>query len=92
LLVLGVILGSWISALAAREFEIEWPKPRVAVGAWIGGVFLGWGATVAAGCTVGTLLSGIQVSAASGWIFAATMLIGLLVSLPLRNRWIIPRQ
>lgn len=31
---------------------------------------MGWGALVALGCTVGTLLSGIMAAAGSGWVFA----------------------
>lgn len=88
LLVLGLVLGSAISSLGGREFSWEWPNLRSIAGALVGGIFLGWGATLAAGCTVGTLLSGIQVSALSGWVFGICMLIGLLLALPIRTRWI----
>jgi hypothetical protein len=38
---------------------------------------MGWGAMTALGCTVGTLLSGISAFALSGWLFAATVYVGV---------------
>ncbi|MFX8016187.1 YeeE/YedE thiosulfate transporter family protein [Acinetobacter baumannii] len=47
---------------------------------------MGWGAMVALGCTVGTLLSGIMAAALSGWLFAASCAAGLVLAWSLRRR------
>lgn len=66
----GLVLASLASALAAGEFRPRLPSAGQAVRAVLGGVLMGWGALVALGCTVGTLLSGIMAAAGSGWVFA----------------------
>jgi hypothetical protein len=75
--VLGLILGSLTSALAAGDFRPAAPTGTEAVRALLGGVLLGWGAMVSLGCTVGVLLSGIMAGALSGWVFAAFCLLGV---------------
>lgn len=52
----------------------------------IGRVLMGWGAMVALGCTIGTLLSGIMAGAASGWIFAFFLFGGLWPGWKVRRR------
>ena len=44
-------------------------------------VLLGWGATTALGCTIGTLLSGVMAGAVSGWIFAIAAFAGVWLGL-----------
>ena len=88
LFVSALVLGSLGSALMAGEFEFEWPSPSGAALAVMGGVFLGWGAMVSFGCTIGTLLSGIHASSLSGWLFGAAMLGGILLGLPVRRRFL----
>jgi uncharacterized protein len=88
LLVCALVLGSLGSALLAGEFEFEWPSPSGAFLALLGGVFLGWGAMVSFGCTIGTLLSGIHASSLSGWLFGVALLGGILLGLPVRRRFL----
>jgi uncharacterized protein len=88
LLVSGLVAGSFAAALAAGRFQPSWPTARGIASALIGGVLQGWGALIALGCTVGTLLSGISAFALSGWIFAATMLAGVWLGIKLGlHRW-----
>jgi uncharacterized protein len=75
--VIGLILGSLTSALAAGDFRPSAPRATEAVRALLGGVLMGWGAMVSLGCTVGVLLSGIMAGALSGWVFAAFCLLGV---------------
>jgi hypothetical protein len=75
--VIGLILGSLASALAAGDFRPSPPRATEAVRALLGGVLMGWGAMVSLGCTVGVLLSGIMAGALSGWVFAAFCLLGV---------------
>ncbi|MEX1147393.1 MAG: YeeE/YedE thiosulfate transporter family protein, partial [Sphingomonadales bacterium] len=84
--VIGLVLASWASALAAGEFRPSWPGAGGALRSLAGGVLLGWGAMVALGCTVGVLLSGIMAGAVSGWIFAVFCFMGIWVGWRLRQR------
>ena len=84
LLIGGLVLGSLAAALAAGRFQPDRPTWRGSLTALAGGVLQGWGALIALGCTVGTLLSGIAAFAVSGWVFAATMLAGVWLGIRLQ--------
>ncbi|WAJ27843.1 YeeE/YedE family protein [Antarcticirhabdus aurantiaca] len=77
--VLSLVAASLASALAAGEFRPRTPRRSEALRGVLGGVLLGWGAMVALGCSVGTLLSGIHAGALSGWAFGAAMIAGIVV-------------
>jgi hypothetical protein len=83
--IIGLILASLASALAAGDFRPQRVTVGKAAGSLAGGVLMGWGAMTALGCTVGTLLSGIMAAAASGWVFALFCLLGLWVTWRIRN-------
>lgn len=83
----GIVLGSLAAALSAGDFKPKRPTRNELLRALAGGVLMGWGATLALGCTVGTLLSGIMAAAASGWVFAAASGAGLLAGWWWRQRW-----
>jgi uncharacterized membrane protein YedE/YeeE len=76
-LVWGMVFGSFIAALFAGEFKIRLPRQKTryfqAVG---GGVFMGYGAGLAMGCTIGAFFSAIPSLAANGWFFALFLAIG----------------
>jgi len=83
-LVGGLALGSLAIALLANRFSPSKLTLKNSVTALLGGVLMGWGAMLALGCTVGTLLSGISAFALSGWVFGAAVFIGVWLSLKLR--------
>ncbi|MDQ8037999.1 MAG: YeeE/YedE family protein [Pedobacter sp.] len=85
--VLGLIGGAFAAALAAGQFQPRWPDLKTLVRNFGGGILLGWGAMLALGCTVGTLLSGIMAAAASGWIFAFFCLAGAWLGWRLRRHF-----
>lgn len=85
LFVIGLIIAALASGLAAGQFIPERPSWKRVVLALLGGVLLGFGSMISLGCTVGTLLSGIQVFAVSGWIFAAALVGGIYGGLKLRR-------
>lgn len=81
MLVLGVIVGAFLSAALSCTFRFSWIpglwahefgtaiSPRLAV-ALVGGIFMGFGARWAGGCTSGHGISGTLQLAVSSWIVA----------------------
>ncbi|RTL43600.1 MAG: YeeE/YedE family protein [Burkholderiales bacterium] len=84
--VLGLVAGAGACALLAGDFRPRRPTAAEIGRHLLGGVLMGWGAMVALGCTVGTLLSGIMAAAVSGWLFAASCGAGLVLGWWLRRR------
>jgi len=87
MLVLGIFLGAFISAAISGDFRWVWvpdvwaaafgPSPvlRLIV-ALAGGVFLGFGARWAGGCTSGHGISGTMQLAVSSWVAALSFFVG----------------
>ena len=87
MLVVGIIIGSLISALLSGDFSWQWvpslwatafgsnPLLRIIV-ALVGGVCIGFGARWAGGCTSGHGISGSLQLAVSSWISAICFFIG----------------
>ena len=91
MLVLGVFLGSFISALISGDFNLQWiPSEWAAVfgrallprtvTALLGGICLGFGARWAGGCTSGHGISGTLQLAVSSWIAAICFFAGGIAS------------
>jgi uncharacterized protein len=74
-LTLGVLAGGFGSGLLHRRLRLETNKgPRISVGmrwvmAFAGGIFMGYGARMARGCTSGQALSGGAVLSVGSWAF-----------------------
>lgn len=84
LLVIGLVLGSLAVALLSNKFQLSRLTLSNGTTALIGGILMGWGAMVALGCTVGTLLSGISAFAVSGWVFGAAVFVGVWLGIRLK--------
>jgi uncharacterized membrane protein YedE/YeeE len=80
----GLVLGSFSVVLLAKRFQISKLTPLNSLTALLGGILMGWGAMLALGCTVGTLLSGISAFALSGWVFAVAVFGGVFVGIKLK--------
>lgn len=80
LFVAGMIVSAFAASLIAGQFRPTLPTLSQVGRGLAGGFLLGWGAMVALGCSIGTLLSGIMAGAVSGWVFALAMLAGLIVA------------
>jgi len=79
MLVIGIIFGSFLSALSGNTFHLQWvpdrwseaisPSPFLRlIAAFIGGVFIGIGSRWAGGCTSGHGISGTMQLAVSSWL------------------------
>lgn len=91
MLVVGVVIGAFISANLSGQFQINWvpskwaatfgrvPSVRV-ITALIGGILLGFGARWAGGCTSGHGISGTMQLAVSSWLAAICFFIGGIVA------------
>ena len=91
MLVIGIILGSLLSALLSGDFQWQWVPslwagtygsailPRL-ISALVGGIFLGFGARWADGCTSGHGISGTMQLALSSWISAIFFFIGGIIT------------
>ncbi|MDR0665478.1 MAG: YeeE/YedE family protein [Helicobacteraceae bacterium] len=88
LLLLGLVVGSFASSFAANDFELQKPTLKESALSFVGGVLLGFGAMIALGCTIGTLLSGIHAGALSGWVFALGMILAIWSALKIKNKFI----
>ncbi|MBN1152000.1 MAG: YeeE/YedE family protein [Dehalococcoidia bacterium] len=87
MLVLGIVIGAFISAMASGQIHITWVTepwltafgpavaPRVIV-AFAGGALLGLGARWADGCTSGHGISGTMQMAVSSWVAAICFFVG----------------
>ena len=91
MLVVGIVIGSLISALLSGDFRLQWvpsiwdaafgsnPFLRLMV-ALAGGVFIGFGARWGGGCTSGHGISGTLQLAVSSWISAVCFFAGGIVT------------
>ena len=75
-MVAGTLLGGFLSGLVGRRVKLEFRKgPHVtnatrAVGAFVGGGLMGFGARLARGCTSGQALSGGATMSVGSFAFA----------------------
>ncbi len=87
MLVLGVAIGAFASAMLSRGLSVEWTpsawatafgdSPGLRCGAaLVGGVLMGFGARWAGGCTSGHGISGGLQLALSGWVAVMAFFVG----------------
>ena len=77
LLVLGVMIGAAISAVATKEFKLRMPRqPMTYVQVLGGGVLMGLGAVIAGGCNIGHFLTGVPQLAISSIVASVFFVLG----------------
>ncbi len=85
--VLGVFLGSLVSALLRRDLQFSAPR---AIGEWlrtvIGAAMVGVGAVLAMGCTVGHGLTGLSTLALGSMLSIAAIMLGAWITLRIQRR------
>lgn len=87
MLVLGIVIGSFSSAILSGQFEVE-VVPAIWFNAFggseilrlivalLGGILIGFGSRLAGGCTSGHGISGSSQLAASSWLAFALFFVG----------------
>lgn len=77
LLILGIFLGSYIAARGSHEFKWRLPDKRTIRNSAIGGICMGFGASVAGGCSIGNGLVETAIMSWKGWIALVSMIFGV---------------
>lgn len=87
LLNVGLLGGSFLAALLAREFKLRVPRKRVRYAQSLGGgVLMGYGSGLALGCTAGAFFSAIPSLALNGWVFALALVAGVAIGVQVIER------
>lgn len=82
---LGIMLGALLASAAAGAWTLHRRIPgRLALGAVLGGILMGYGARIAYGCNIGAYFAGIASFSLHGWLWGAMALIGTVLGLKLR--------
>lgn len=81
----GIIIGALIASALAGAFTLHRRIPsKLALGAVIGGLLMGYGARIAYGCNIGAYLGGIASLSLHGWIWGGMALLGTWLGLRAR--------
>ncbi|MCP4596722.1 YeeE/YedE family protein [Neptuniibacter sp.] len=76
----GVLLGAFAAAAMAGKFSFQWRLPILHwIAALLGGVMLGYGATIAFGCNIGAYFGGIASGSLHGWLWLIAAFAGSIV-------------
>lgn len=75
-LVLGIFLGSFIAAKASREFRFRMPDAKTGINSFIGGILMGFGASLGSGCTIGNGLVMTALMTWQGWVSLTFIILG----------------
>lgn len=81
----GIMVGALIASALAGAFTLHRRIPRrLALGAVIGGLLMGYGARLAYGCNIGAYLGGIASMSLHGWVWGIMALFGTWIGLRIR--------
>jgi hypothetical protein len=81
----GIMLGALIASALAGAFVLHSKVPaRMAIGAVLGGILMGFGARMAGGCNIGAYFSGIASFSLHGWLWGVMAIIGTYAGIALR--------
>lgn len=82
---LGIIVGALIASAAAGSWLAHKRIPlKLAVGAVVGGILMGYGARIAFGCNIGAYFGGIASFSLHGWLWGVVAVAGTFAGLALR--------
>ncbi|MEK4970589.1 YeeE/YedE family protein [Cytobacillus sp. FSL R7-0696] len=75
-LVLGIFIGSFIAAKGSKEFRFRMPDKKTGINSFIGGLLMGFGASLAGGCSIGNGLVMTSMMTWQGWIGLLFIILG----------------
>jgi uncharacterized protein len=75
-LVLGVFIGSLFAAKMSNEFRFRMPDVKTGLNSAGGGLLMGFGASLAGGCSIGNGLVMTAMMTWSGWVALLFMILG----------------
>ncbi|QQZ08956.1 YeeE/YedE family protein [Heyndrickxia vini] len=75
-LVLGIFLGSFIAAKGSNEFRFRMPDAKTGITSFIGGNLMGFGASLAGGCSIGNGLVMTAMMTWQGWVSLLFIILG----------------
>jgi len=78
-----LLCGAFSAALMARQFRVNRPPLQEYIWAVVGGTLMGFGASLAGGCTIGGFFTPLMFSSAAGWAMWLGLLLGALLGLKL---------
>jgi len=85
---LGIVFGALLAVLLASQFKIKkiksWKQVFAAI---LGGILMGYGARLAAGCNIGALFTATASMSLSGWVFAGALFIGGFIGSKLLTKY-----
>ncbi|EFP9850334.1 transport protein YeeE [Escherichia coli] len=76
-LVLGIFVEAFIAAKASREFRVRAADAQTTLRSGLGGVLMGFGASIAGGCSIGNGLVMTAMMTWQGWIGLVFMILGV---------------
>lgn len=86
----GIVAGAFATAVRFKEFKIYgFPPCRQAASAFIGGLFLAFGARIAAGCNLKFILGALPFFALQGLVFVVGMTGGAYLGAVILKRFVI---
>lgn len=89
---IGVIFGAVVAAALAGRLSLSWKMPVMQwLATIIGGLMLGYGATIAFGCNIGAFFGGIASGSLHGWVWLVAAFAGSFVGTWLRPLFRLPR-
>lgn len=75
-LVLGILLGSMVAAILSREFRFRMPDVKTGITSFVGGNLMGFGASLAGGCSIGNGLVMTAMMTWQGWTSLLFIILG----------------
>ena len=82
----GIVIGALLAAALAGKLTVQWRMPwQHWIAAIIGGLMLGYGATIAFGCNIGAYFGGIASGSLHGWLWLIAAFLGSIL-----GTWIRP--
>lgn len=75
-LVLGILFGSYVAAKGSREFRFRMPDAKTGITSFLGGNLMGFGASLAGGCSIGNGLVMTAMMTWQGWTSLLFILLG----------------